>query len=144
MKHTPYSDAEQFIIDHASLTHKILRKADSALSIHGISFTEYLVLHNLNESPNATMRRIDLASAIGVTASAVTRILAPMEKIHLIDKEKNPRDARVSLVKLSPTGSQLYTDARTSFAYSADALTQRLDQGQLSQIRAITQTLITN
>lgn len=142
MKKTTPSDAEQFIIDHASLTHKILRKADSALSVHGISFSEYLILYNLDQAANATMRRVDLASAIGVTASAVTRILAPMEKIHLVEKEKNPRDARVSLVKLSAVGSQLFSEAQTTFSYSAESLTNRLEAKQLAQISQLTRILI--
>lgn len=51
------------------------------------------------------MRRIDLADSVGLSPSAVTRLLAPMEKPGLVEKEANPRDARVSLVKLSTAGA---------------------------------------
>jgi len=50
------------------------------------------------------MRRIDLAEKIGLTASGITRLLLPMEKIGLIKKEANEQDARVSYVVLASGG----------------------------------------
>lgn len=84
-------------------------------AVHGIGFTEYMALFHLKNAHNKTMRRIDLAQKIGVTASGITRLISPMEKIGLVVKETNPRDARVSLVKLSSTGETILTDATTSF-----------------------------
>ena len=43
---------------------------------------------------------------MGLTASGVTRILAPMEKIGLIKKETAQRDARVSFVAITPAGQR--------------------------------------
>jgi len=48
---------------------------DSQLSIHGISFTELMVTYKLSTAPNLTMRRIELAESISLSASAVTRLL---------------------------------------------------------------------
>jgi DNA-binding MarR family transcriptional regulator len=42
----------------------------------------------------------------------VTRILLPLEKIGLVTKETNERDARVSYVVLTKTGQQLFEDAK--------------------------------
>ena len=58
------------------------RRFDSGLG--GIGFSEFVILLNLSKAENETMRRIDLAEKIGLTASGVTRMLAPMEKIGLI------------------------------------------------------------
>ena len=52
------------------------------------------------------MRRIDLAEKIGLTASGVTRILLPMEKVGFIRKEVNKEDARSSLVILASGGKR--------------------------------------
>jgi DNA-binding MarR family transcriptional regulator len=79
--------------------------------IHGIGFSEYMALNSLFDSPNKTMTRIDLAESIGRTASGVTKMLRPMEKIGLIQKEVGARDARVSLVKISKAGERLFKDA---------------------------------
>ncbi len=56
------------------------------------------------------MRRVDLAEKIGLTASGITRLLAPMEKIGLIQREPDARDARVSFVMLAPGGKRLLSE----------------------------------
>jgi DNA-binding MarR family transcriptional regulator len=118
-----------------------LKRIEQQLSIHGISFTEFLVMHQLYAAPKATMRRIDLAESVGLSASGVTRLLQPMEKLHLVEKESNPRDARVSLVKLSPTGKTLYQDAFTSWRHSAESLAEPLTEKQLASFLELIQAL---
>ena len=72
--------------------------------LDGLGFNEFTILLHLYQAPGKKMRRIDLAEKIGLTASGVTRILAPMEKIGLIKREIAPRDARVSYVSLTSAG----------------------------------------
>ena len=113
----------KFLIEHAAITTKLHKQIDICLSYQGISFTEFLIMHHLYGSPQHMMRRTDLADSIGITASGVTRLLAPMEKNRIVDKERNPRDARQSLVKLTQTGQQLYRDSMVGFAdYSKNKL----------------------
>ncbi|MCW9026764.1 MAG: MarR family winged helix-turn-helix transcriptional regulator, partial [Thiovulaceae bacterium] len=61
-----------------------------------------------------TMRRIDLADKVGMSASGITRLLNPMEKIKIVKKEINARDARVSFVKITIAGEELYNNALKS------------------------------
>ena len=64
----------------------------------------------------------DLANNIGLTASGITRIVAPMEKIGVVMKELNPRDARVSLVKLTSAGETILGDATLSMKQNSERL----------------------
>ena len=136
------SPAMQFVMDLSRLQAKVLKRVDAGLSIHGISFTEFLVMYQLSKSPGNTLRRIDLAELIGLSASGITRLLIPMEKIGLVKKEENPRDARVSLVRLSKAGAQLFEDASVSFGHSADSLVQAIDDGQLKQVAQVVEKLL--
>ena len=124
----------QFVIQQAALTQRLIKRIESQLGIHGISFSEYMIMYALDSAPRQTMRRIELAEAVGLTASGVTRLLAPMEKIKLVEKEANPRDARVSLVKLSIPGKSLFEDASISFAHAAKSLTEKLNTVQLKKM----------
>lgn len=45
-----------------------------------------------------------------------------MEKLKLVEKEQNPRDARVSFVKLSDVGFELLKNATNSVQLAADSL----------------------
>ncbi len=124
----------KLVIELSALHSSVLKRIESQLSIHGISFTEFLVMHRLSAAPSKTLRRIDLAESVGLSASGVTRVLKPMEKIHLVEKESNPRDARVSLVKLSRPGEVVYQDAFTSVEQSAESLAKALTQKQLASV----------
>tara|TARA_R110002072_G_scaffold1780_10_gene14810 strand:- start:35102 stop:35542 length:441 start_codon:yes stop_codon:yes gene_type:complete len=87
------------------------RRLDRALSgTRGISFSEYRLILALSRSENG-LPRIDLANAVGLTASAVTRALKPLEKIGFVTTQKSDRDARQSLAVITPAGLELLVDA---------------------------------
>jgi len=110
----------------------ISKKIENSLgSIHGIGLTEYMVLHNLVNAPNKVLRRIDLAESVGRTASGVTRMLMPMEKLGLINKEASLRDARASLVKITSVGEQIFNDASSTLNQKSEQLLDRLDRKQI-------------
>jgi DNA-binding MarR family transcriptional regulator len=113
---------------------KLTKKADRALSVHGISLSEFMVLHHLNYAQNQVMSRTELADAVNLTASGVTRLLTPLEKIHLVEKEKNNRDARVSLVKLTFTGRDIYKYAFLSCKSTLDEVVREISPKQLSTV----------
>lgn len=79
--------------------------------VRGISLSEYLILESLHERPSASATRVDLAADVGLTASGVTRALRPLEKLGYVVTEKDPRDARRSLAKLTPAGERLVVEA---------------------------------
>lgn len=104
-----YSEIAKQIWFNAAVISKNL---DNSLgAIHGIGLTEYMVLLHLMKAQNHALRRIDIADALARTASGVTRLLVPMERIGLVEKETNQRDARVSLVKITPAGEELFQNA---------------------------------
>jgi DNA-binding MarR family transcriptional regulator len=132
----------KLVMDLSSLHSKILKRLESQLSVHGISFTEFQVMARLNSAPDQTMRRIELAESVGLSASGVTRLLVPMEKRKLVQRQVNTRDARVSLVQLSDMGEQLFKDALTTYEHVTAAFMQALDSEQLRQMNELTEKLL--
>jgi DNA-binding MarR family transcriptional regulator len=121
------------VMSIVNLHSKIQKRIGGALSLHGIGLSEFLVLHQLFIAPEQTMRRVDLAEQVGLTPSGITRLLNPMEKIGLIEKENNPRDARVSLVALSIAGKRVYQEAQVSFQHASTTLFEQLDAKRLGR-----------
>ncbi len=119
-----------FVIKNALLASKLSKRVGNGLSAHGLSLTEFLVMHYLDKSSHKAVSRIELAEHIGLSASGITRLIAPMEKNKILQKEANPRDARQSLVKLTKTGLGLYGEAKTSFDHIANELVSNLSQTQ--------------
>lgn len=128
------------LLDLIRLNTRIQRQVAGPLSYHGISLTEYLVLRQLSQAPDKKMRRIDLAQQIGLSASGVTRLLNPMQKTGLIDKQEAARDARVSLVGLTSAGEEVFQNASASFDEAAQSLIGAIsskDQNSLSRITSL-------
>ena len=125
----------QLLMQLLSVESKLEKRLARALSVHGIGVSEYVVMHALSESTHGAMQRTELAERVGLTPSGVTRLLIPMEKMGLVSKADNPRDARVSLVKMSETGARIYADACVTFDHSATALLKQCTASQSAQLK---------
>ena len=109
------------LINLNKLQSMISRKFDS-LSVRGLGFNDFVILYILSTSSESKMRRIDLAEKIGLTASGITRLLNPLEKIGLVARETNKRDARVSYVVITEVGKKIFEEAQTS----AESITKEI------------------
>lgn len=130
------------LIELTHLQTAFQKRLTAALSAHGISLTEYLVLGQLSQAPGKKLRRIDLAQAVGLTPSGVTRLLNPMEKIGLVSKEAGARDARVSLVAITPAGETIFRESGVTFAETAKELLEPLDAGDRDGLFRIAKKLL--
>ncbi len=99
----------EFFVTLAKIQTILSRKFDAKLN--GISFNEFIILLQLSNSDEGKMRRIDLADKVGLTASGITRLLLPMEKIGLVKKQSDPRDARASYISIAPGGKKKLEEA---------------------------------
>lgn len=109
-----------FFINLAKIQAVMYRRFDS--SLWWLSFNEFIILYYLDQAIDNKMRRIDLADKVWLTASWITRILLPMEKIWLITKEINESDARVSLVMIAPGWKSKLDDAIDRAEYLSSQL----------------------
>jgi DNA-binding MarR family transcriptional regulator len=109
---TEITQEQTLSLAFAAAWNRVEKRLDSSLgAIRGISLAEYRLLRALSEAPNSWASRVDLAHAIGLTPSGVTRALRPLEKLGLISTAKSKRDARLALASLTPAGQELVEDA---------------------------------
>ncbi len=91
---------------------RLQRRLDGSLStIKGISLAEYRMVRALADAPGHKLSRVALAEVVGMTASGVTRGLAPLEKIGYVQTVRGQRDARLALAELTAQGQELVADA---------------------------------
>ncbi|MEL7098814.1 MAG: MarR family transcriptional regulator [Pseudomonadota bacterium] len=98
------------------------RLAGEFAAVHGISVNEYLMLKHLAQAAKTRLPRVELARRMHVSASTVTRMAAPMEKIGLVARETDERDARTAFVVLTQTGQARLDEAEATFAKQAGYL----------------------
>lgn len=118
-----------------SANNQINKKLDRTLgAVHGIGVSDFRVMQQLDAATGNTLSRIALAESVGLTASGITRLLNPMEKVGLVEKLKNERDARMSLVRLSKIGKQRYSEALLSFTQTMEASLNKLTQSEQKKL----------
>ena len=106
------SSEQTFGLAFAAAWNRLERRLDHSLAaIRGISLAEYRLLRALGDAPGSQASRVDLAQAVGLTPSGVTRALRPMEKLGIVSTVKSKRDARLAIAALTPAGRELLEDA---------------------------------
>jgi len=109
---TTGNDGQEFALAFAAAWNRMERRLDSSLgAIRGISLAEYRLLQALSVAPKSRASRVDLAHAVGLTASGVTRALRPLEKLGVVSTVKSQRDARLAIATLTSAGQELVSDA---------------------------------
>ena len=90
--------------------------------MHGLSVNEFLLMLHLERSAANRLSRVELAKRMHVSASTITRMAAPMEKIGLVDRQIDDRDARLAFVVITEAGREKLSEAIATFAKRAGYL----------------------
>ncbi len=88
-------------------------------SVHGLSVNEVFLLMHLEQAPLHRLSRVELAKRMHVSASTITRMAAPLEKIGVVSRQADSRDARLAFVVLTASGLEKVKEARVTFAKQA-------------------------
>src|SRR5215831_9397574 len=129
-----------FCLRLAKANAAMVRRFDGRLgTLHGPSLGDFIFLLNLSRAPGGKLRRVDLADKLGLTASAVTRALIPLERIGLVTRQRDLRDARVGYAVLTEAGQRVLEESMSSAeVVSEDAVPER----NHSQLRALSELLL--
>ena len=112
-------------------------------AVHGISVNEFLLLLHLERATAHRLSRVDLAKRMHVSASTITRMTAPMEKIGLVGRDVDDRDARLAFVVATATGREKLSQALATFAKRAGYLfDDRWDDDELDQFALLLRRII--
>ncbi len=102
---------------------------------HGVSLNEALLLMYLERAPQQRLTRVDLAKRMHLSPSTVTRMAAPMEKIGLVSRQSDARDARRAYVVLTQAGRATIGEVRETLAQSsADLLSDRWTDDEIQTL----------
>ncbi|MFB9359508.1 MarR family winged helix-turn-helix transcriptional regulator [Actinoplanes nipponensis] len=90
------------------------------LAAHGVSMWGYIVLSALADEPMRTQAA--LARAIGADKTRIIGTLDDLQERALIEREPDPEDRRVRLLRLTPAGRQLYASVRAGIRAAEEEL----------------------
>jgi len=105
------------------------------LEEHGLTLNDYEALKLLAEAEGRRMRRVDLAAALSLSASGVTRLLEGLEEDGLVVRATCPHDRRVAYAQLTDEGALRLQAASCSHAASIrDLLEDTLTEAELDEL----------
>jgi DNA-binding MarR family transcriptional regulator len=109
-KETQLLDAWHELLDcHAKTTSALERRLQHE---HGLGVSEYEVLERLAGSDNDKRRMQELADAVHLSQSALSRVVARLEADGLVYRGMCPEDRRGIMACLTDSGRERYEAAR--------------------------------
>lgn len=128
-----------FIISISKFYSVLSKSLDSKL--WGLGLNDFIVLFYLSNAEGQKLKRIDLAEKVWITASGVTRLLLPMEKIWLVNKEINSLDARISYVSLAQGGKRKYEEALERLNFFTDEIIEKDKNNKIVDLTKLLQKI---
>lgn len=109
----------RFLRAHAAVTRQLSGRLEAA---HGLTLNDYDVLVQLYFAPGRAMRRVDIARAVLLTASGITRLLDGLERSGWVEKRSCETDARVSYAVLTEAGIAKFEAAHATHVSDIEEL----------------------
>ena len=138
------ADSEQaawggFLRTHANLT----RELDAELRAeHDLPLTSYDVLTQLGSVPGEAMRMSELADAVLLSRSGLTRLVDRLSDEGLIERRECPNDARGSFAALTPAGRKMLKRARATHHSGIKRLfIDRIDTAERARLAGVWERL---
>jgi DNA-binding MarR family transcriptional regulator len=134
LKFSPHQRAawSGFIRAHSS----IVKELDAELqAAHGLPLSSYDVLVQLSVAPNGRMQMSELAEAVHLSRSGLTRMVDRLERQGLLERHKGERDPRQVFACITKAGlERLAETTPTHLAGVRRMFLERLSQPQLKQL----------
>jgi DNA-binding MarR family transcriptional regulator len=125
----------RFLATHSAITRELEARLMGA---HGLTLSDYDVLVQLARAPDRKLRNIELAKAVVLTRSGVTRLVDGLERDGLVRRASCPSDKRGTFVALTPEGARRLREAvGTHVAGVRELFLERLGQAGREQMDAL-------
>ena len=125
----------RFLRAHAAATRQLSARLEAA---HGLTLSDYDVLVQLYNAPERSLRRVDIARAVLLTASGITRLLDGLERAGWVEKRSCDHDARVSYAVLTAAGVEKFEAASATHRADIEELFgsrfTRAERDQLAEL----------
>jgi DNA-binding MarR family transcriptional regulator len=128
-----------FLRVHAALVDVLGRELEGQV---GLPLTWYDVLVQLAAAPEGRLRMQDLAAAVVLSKSGLTRLIDRVETAGLVARASCPSDRRGTYAEITPKGRKALDEARPVHHRGIQAhFADRLGQRELAALRTATDKL---
>jgi DNA-binding MarR family transcriptional regulator len=126
---------------HAAVVGRLEREMQAARG--GLSLSWYDVLLSLYRAPDRRLRMQDLAAAVVLSRTRVSRVVDELDAAGLVRREPNPADGRSTLVGLTPKGRAAFRAAAPVYLRGiAQHFTDLLTEDELACVRTALEKVV--
>src|SRR4051812_262899 len=130
----------EFLRTHAMLVRQL---DDELRRVHGLPLSSYDVLTQLESADERRMRMSELADAVLLSRSGLTRLVERLERDGLLARADCPDDARGSLAVLTDQGAARLAQARkTHLRGVRERFLGHFEDDELEQLASFWQRLL--
>ncbi len=124
---------------------RLRRDAESVLEErHDLGVSMLGIMGRLERAPKRTLRQTDLADAMGLSLSRISRVIDVLERRELVRRTPCPSDARATNITLTPAGRRRTSTAQDSIhEFVQRAFLTRLDDDEIATLARVFTRLIT-
>ncbi len=116
--------------------------AEAALAPFGLTPTQFLLLHRLQESTGVSSA--ELARAIGVRPQSIVDLIGPLEHEGLIKRREAPEHRRILRIRLTAAGKRLLAQAIPVACHLEKKLLRTLDTNEAAYLSGGLTKLLAN
>ena len=123
--------------------HQLVNTLDAELrELHGLTFGEYDVLLRLARASERQLCMTELARRVMISPSGLTRAIDGLVETGLVERQRDPDDARVVRARLTAKGrDRIRRASRTHLRGIRQHFTGRLSETQLRQVASALQVI---
>ena len=126
------------------LSRQLRRAADGVLGpVEGLTISTLGIMGRLARAESRTLRQTDIAEAMGLSFSRISRLIDTLEARGLVERHPCPTDARAVNVTLTADGQTLARSAQDAvFAFVEDRFFATLDDAEIATLADVFTRLI--
>ena len=126
------------------LSRQLRRAADDVLEpVDGLTVSTLGIMGRLARAENRTLRQTDIAAAMGLSFSRVSRLIDTLEARRLVGRRPCPTDARAVNVTLTADGLALARRAQDAvFAFVEEHFFASLDEAEIATLADVFSRLV--
>ena len=126
------------------LSRQLRRAADDVLEpVDGLTVSTLGIMGRFARAENRTLRQTDIAAAMGLSFSRVSRLIDMLEARRLVERRPCPTDARAVNVTLSPDGLLLTRRAQDAvFAFVEEHFFASLEEAEIATLADVFARLV--
>ena len=126
------------------LSRQLRRAADGVLEpVDGLTVSTLGIMGRLARAENRTLRQTDIAEAMGLSFSRVSRLIDTLATRRLVERRPCPTDARAVNVTLTADGLALTRRAQDAvFAFVEEHFFASLDEAEIATLAEVFTRLV--